>query len=158
MSTQCNGTTDTTSASSQSTTAASVGSAKSSKISTIVGAVIGSVSALVVAAAVVIFRLRKRQRRLDSLHVPEAEVISPYIVPDSTSGNQGSGHDRKRAPSTPALVVTVSGNGQTSLDLWNESSSIDALRHEDAGAVPTLTRSWSGRLPPAYDPVWEAPR
>ncbi|OAX33981.1 hypothetical protein K503DRAFT_478958 [Rhizopogon vinicolor AM-OR11-026] len=189
MYTNCNSTTSTTlssshitittSAPSQTTTVASAGSAQSSNISTIVGAVIGSVAALVIAAAVVRFRWRKRQRKLarvplevDNLYAPGVEVISPYTVPDSTSGNRSSyGFGRARkgghlpmssnfsstSPSTIALAATVSESGRSSYLLGNASSSI-GLRHEDAGAVPTLLRSGSGRLPPAYDPVWEDPR
>jgi len=55
-------------------------------------------------------------------------------------------------------AATVSETGQSLSNLRNADSSINALRHEDAGAVPTLARSGSGRLPPAYDPVWEDPR
>jgi hypothetical protein len=35
---------------------------------------------------------------------------------------------------------------------------MSGLRHEDAGVIPNLDRSWSGRLPPAYDNVWEVPQ
>ncbi|OJA13650.1 hypothetical protein AZE42_06893 [Rhizopogon vesiculosus] len=193
MYTNCNSTTSTTlssshitittsapSAPSQTTTVASADSAQSSKISIIVGAVIGSVAALVIAIAVVRFRWRKRQRRLarvpldvDNLYAPGVEVISPYTVPDSTSGNRSSygfGRARKgghlpmssnfssRSRSTTALAASVSESSQRSSDLLRNASSSIGLRHEDAGAVPTLLRSGSGRLPPAYDPVWEDPR
>jgi len=54
------------------------------------------------------------------------------------------------------LAATVSETSQSlSNPLWNAGSSVSALRHEDAGVAPTLARSGSGRLPPAYDPVWE---
>ena len=56
------------------------------------------------------------------------------------------------------LVATVNETNQSLSNLWNAGSSISALRHSDAGAVPTLARSGSGRLPPAYDPVWEDPQ
>jgi hypothetical protein len=95
--------------------------------------------------------------------------------PDSTSGNRGSygiAHAHKRghlpmsssfsspSPSTTAPAATASESGQSSTNLLgNMSSSIGALRHEDAGAAPSLlARSGSGRLPPAYDPVWQATR
>jgi len=173
----------TSSATSQPTIPAPVGSAQNSKTPIIVGAVVGSVVALVVAAAIARLRWRKRQRRrlvrvsidADSMHAPEMGPISPYTVQDSTSGNQdsyGIEHGRKRGHlpmsssfSSPSLSTTAptapaSESGQSSTNLLgNTSLSIGALRHEDAGAVPSLlARSGSGRLPPAYDPVWEDTR
>ncbi|KAJ8596820.1 hypothetical protein M405DRAFT_757036 [Rhizopogon salebrosus TDB-379] len=169
----------TTSAPSQTTTAAS-GAAHGVNVPTIVGAVIGSAAVLVAAAAVAGFCWRRRDRRLanssldvDNQHAPEMEVASPYIVPRSSSGNQnlnGYEYSRNRGHlptsssstipySTTTLATAAGEKGQRSSDLVpNRSSSMSGLRHEDAGVIPNLDRSWSGRLPPAYDNVWEVPQ
>lgn len=172
-------TSTTSAAPSQTTTAASASSAQKSNIAIIIGPVIGGLIVLV--AAVVIARCwHKHSRRLirvplDTDSPPYAHamaVASPYTVtnPDTRLTSYGIEYSRKRgrlptsnnfsstSPSTSALPLTTSGNGQSSSNLLgNPSSSASALRHEDAGAVPNLARSDSGRLPPAYNPGWEAP-
>ncbi|KAG2148946.1 hypothetical protein DEU56DRAFT_782997 [Suillus clintonianus] len=166
---------------SQTTAAASPGSAHKSNVAIIVGPVIGAIVGL--AAAVLVARScwRKRQQRLvrlsldtDSPYAHAMAMVSPYTVTDSNtdtiSGNPtlyGLEHSRKRGhlptssnsfPSNTALVSTTGENGQSLSDSFrNIGSSVSALRHEDAGVVPNLARSGSGRLPPAYDPGWEAP-
>jgi hypothetical protein len=92
------------------------------------------------------------------------------LYTDTRPTSYGLEHSRKRgdlptssnfsstSPSINALASAASENGQSSSNLlWNPNSSVNALRHEDAGVVPCLGRSDSGRLPPAYNPGWEAP-
>ncbi|OJA15504.1 hypothetical protein AZE42_08252 [Rhizopogon vesiculosus] len=170
--------TSTTSAPSQTTTAASPGSAQNSNVPTIVGAVIGGIAVLVFAAAISLcWRRHLRKVASASLdvnrpHAPAMEAISPYTVSGSTSRNQSSygyeyAHTQGHLPTsrnplipppTASLATTAGENGRSSDFLWNRNSSTSALRHEDVMAVPTLDRSWSGRLPPAYENVWENPQ
>lgn len=166
---------------SQTTTAASANSTQKSNIAIIIGPVIGGLIVLVAAVVIARSRLRKRRQRLvrvsldtdtDSPYAHAMEVVSPYTVTDSDTRptSYGLEHSRKRgdlptssnfsstSPSINALASAASENGQSSSNLlWNPSSSVSALRHEDAGVVPCLGRSDSGRLPPAYNPGWEAP-
>lgn len=164
---------------SQTTTAASANSAQKSNIAIIVGPVIGGLIVLVAAVVIARSRLRKRRQRpvrvsldTDSPYAHAMAVVSPYTVTDSDARptSYGLEYSRKRgdlstpsnfpstSPSISALALTTSENGQSSSNLLgNPSSSVSALRHEDAGVVPSLARSDSGRLPPAYNPGWEAP-
>ncbi|KAG1748045.1 hypothetical protein EDB19DRAFT_1905107 [Suillus lakei] len=177
MYTHCNSTTSSTlssstststtsAAPSQTTTTASAGSAQKSDVAIIIGPIIGLI---VLVAAVVIARScwRKRRRRLvrvsldtDSPYAHAMTVASPYTVTesDTRSGNltsHGFEHSHKRGHLPTSSDVSPSTTAPAST-IINTSSSASLLRHEDAGAVPTLARSDSGRLPPAYNPGWVA--
>lgn len=167
----------TSAAPSQTTTAASANSSQNSNIAIIIGPIIGGLIVLVAAVVIARSRLRKRRQRpvrvsldSDSPYEHPMAVVSPYTDPGTRPTSYGLEYSRKRghlatssnfsstSPSTNAPALTTSENGQSSLNLLgNPNSSVTALRHEDAGAVPNLARSDSGRLPPAYNPGWEAP-
>ncbi|KAG2044011.1 hypothetical protein BDR03DRAFT_940527 [Suillus americanus] len=169
MYTHCNSTTSSTlssstststtsAAPSQTTTTASAGSTQKSNtnIAIIIGPVIGGLIVLIGTVVIARFYWRKRrislERRIsldtDSPYAYTMAMVSPYTVTDPDNFSSTS-------PPISALASTTSMNGQSSSDLLGNSAS--ALRHEDAGVVPNLTRSHSGRLPPAYNPGWEAP-
>ncbi|KAG2135557.1 hypothetical protein BD769DRAFT_1571655 [Suillus cothurnatus] len=163
----------TTSAAPSTTTTASVGSTQKSNIAIIIGPVIGGLIVLV--GAIVIARSRWRKRislNTDSQDAHAMAMVSPYTITDpgtrptsyklENSRKQGhlltSNISSLPSPSTSAPASTIGENVQSSSNLLgNSNSPINALRHEDAGAVSSLARSDSGRLPPAYDPGWEAP-
>ncbi|KAH9924616.1 uncharacterized protein BXZ73DRAFT_79178 [Epithele typhae] len=73
----------------------------------------------------------------------------PSLATTGFTGESYSG----QVPWAPAQNV-LSANTTTGLSPSGTSSSLSALRHEDAGAVVDLSRSMSGRLPPAYR-SWE---
>ena len=70
-------------------------------------------------------------------------LVPPSLRPGHSNGSSTGFSKQPSAWSNPGLP---SGSG----------SGDDGERHEDGGPVPSLQRSNSGRLPPAYRASWDA--
>ncbi|KAJ8496963.1 hypothetical protein ONZ51_g793 [Trametes cubensis] len=85
----------------------------------------------------------------------QVAVVTPFSAASDASN---SGYGGGKGPSEEfALLPRSLHNAEKFSGRWGSSLSLssDAERHEDAGPVPALQRSVSGRLPPAYRRSWE---
>ena len=82
--------------------------------------------------------------------VPDDYGPHSPIVDSGYGGGKGPSEEFALLPRSLHNAEKFSGRWGSSLSL-----SSDAERHEDAGPVPALQRSVSGRLPPAYRRSWE---
>ncbi|KAI9064695.1 hypothetical protein FKP32DRAFT_1713824 [Trametes sanguinea] len=165
----------TASSAAQSTSSAAAGS--STNLAPILGGAIGGVAvALILGLMGFIFFRRQRRRQgpkpLDlskeysERSTPDTDqqpmsVVTPYSI--SGQSNSGYGGGKLTMSEEFALLPrsprSPGGHHYTESSASSKSPSHDARepdRHEDAGPMPALQRSASGRLPPAYRRSWEA--
>ncbi|OSD02466.1 hypothetical protein PYCCODRAFT_1445134 [Trametes coccinea BRFM310] len=166
----------TASSAAQSTSSAAAGS--STNLAPILGGAIGGVAVALVVALIAFILFRRQRRRqgpkpLDlskeysERSTPDTDqqpmsVVTPYSISGQSNSGYGGGkltmsEEFALLPRSPRSPGTHHYS-ESSASATSKSPSHDARepdRHEDAGPIPALQRSASGRLPPAYR-SWEA--
>ncbi|KDQ49994.1 hypothetical protein JAAARDRAFT_63400 [Jaapia argillacea MUCL 33604] len=89
-----------------------------------------------------------------------AATSTSHIPPKGPSVLSQGGHQYTTSYSNNSLYPSIPGHSSShssgSLLSSPAPTTEAAERHEDGGPVPQLARSNSGRLPPAYQPAWDA--
>ncbi|KAI0643035.1 hypothetical protein C8Q79DRAFT_1002797 [Trametes meyenii] len=159
------------------------GTSHSNHTPVLVGAIVGAIAGAIIIVLSVLLcrksRLGRGPKQLDlgkeyvGTSRPESEQmtnITPFSVAPSVASqsNSGYGGGMLHTPSEqfallPRGVQSPPSSEKYGPTAWNSTNSFahDAPegapeRHEDAGPIPALQRSASGRLPPAYRHSWEA--
>ncbi|KIJ67430.1 hypothetical protein HYDPIDRAFT_108200 [Hydnomerulius pinastri MD-312] len=149
---------------------------------TLAGAVVGGVVglALLLGLAFVCWRKRSRHQpiptEIDEPVTQGMDTVTPYTLTSSTPAHSSQyvpgytskqGHRPTHSNVSTSIGASRSEGGRTlpsqsSSDIMRSTTSAPASehasRHEDLGPVPGIGRSPSGRLPPAYNPQWDAQR
>ncbi|KAH7886800.1 hypothetical protein F5I97DRAFT_1936419 [Phlebopus sp. FC_14] len=184
--THCNSTTQTTTArttttkSATSTRSATPTSAQSTTHATtakLAGGVVGGIIGLILILGVAFTCWRRRRTHqvvpteIDESDTPPMSTTIPQTFAERTpsltsrpaSGYASKiGHRPAASNVSPSVASPQSDVGttlpsQSSSDIMQSTApSEGAQRHEDLGPVFSLGRSPSGRLPPAYNPDWDA--
>ncbi|KAI0351453.1 hypothetical protein OH77DRAFT_939571 [Trametes cingulata] len=157
------------------TTTTAPSTSKSTSIAPVIGGAVGGVLGGVALAALGFFLCRRHRRNqgpkpLDLskeynggvspyMDEPQMGVVTPFTAGSTTSN---SGYGGAKPTSEEFALLPFSQQSPSSPEhyagMWPgpRSAEGDGERHEDAGPVPALQRSASGRLPPAYRHSWEA--
>ncbi|KAG9312765.1 hypothetical protein JVU11DRAFT_7201 [Chiua virens] len=142
-----------TTATSTTSTSTSFSSSHSNTAS-IVGGVVGGVAglALILSTGFVCWRKRHQHQPAPIIDMDDGvaamSIVTPYPYPSQGISSDGVPHSN----------VSASDPSQSISGVVRSGSPTEPARHEDLGPIPSLHRSDSGRLPPAYNPDWEGLR
>ncbi|KAI9064693.1 hypothetical protein FKP32DRAFT_1757273 [Trametes sanguinea] len=152
----------------------------SARLAPILGGTIGGVAVAFVTVSTVLLVLRRKKTRQgpvlldlfkehsesDALGSGQESMSASVITPFTLDAHSGSGNDGGKAGRSEELVHPPGRNRRSRTDAHQPPASSpthhpqppvahESDRHDDAGPLPMLERSASGRLPPAYRSSWE---
>ncbi|KAI0364084.1 hypothetical protein BV20DRAFT_956960 [Pilatotrama ljubarskyi] len=159
----------------QNTGGSSPSTTKSTSIAPVIGGAVGGVLGGLALAAIAFFLFRRHRRHQGPKPLdlskeyagpassytdePQMGIVTPFTAGSAPSN---SGYGGGKPPSEEFMLLPFSQQSPQSPEQyagkWSSPRSADGNddRHEDAGPVPALQRSASGRLPPAYRHSWDA--